>query len=104
MPKILELKEIDGELWCRVGTPPDFESGAALWTPGEQRENYQAGLKRAAEICGDHNTNYQNRREMLPEDDERALVERGILIACSGVVKKLEQAILKEIEGETGQS
>lgn len=35
MPRIAELREIDGEIWCRVGTPNDFPSGIALWTPDE---------------------------------------------------------------------
>ena len=52
MPKILEIKEIDGDIWCRVGTPGDFESGITLWTPDEQREKFHEGLKWAAEIAG----------------------------------------------------
>ena len=36
MPQILELKEINGEIWARIGKPPDFPSGVALWTPDEQ--------------------------------------------------------------------
>ncbi len=51
MPKILEIKEINGNIWCRVGTPGDFESGITLWTPDEQREKYHEGLKRGAEIA-----------------------------------------------------
>jgi len=35
MPKIAELREIDGEMWCRVGVHGDFPSGIALWTPDE---------------------------------------------------------------------
>lgn len=35
MPRILDLKEIDGAVWARVGEPGDFPSGIALWTPDE---------------------------------------------------------------------
>lgn len=42
MPQILEIKEIDDELWVRVGKPGDFESGIALWTPQEQEANEKA--------------------------------------------------------------
>lgn len=35
MPKIMELKEIDGELWARIGIPLEFPNGVALWTPNE---------------------------------------------------------------------
>lgn len=35
MPKITEIREIDGEIWCRVGKTGDFPSGIALYTPDE---------------------------------------------------------------------
>ncbi len=35
MPRIAELREINGEVWCRVGHPDDFPSGIAIWTPDE---------------------------------------------------------------------
>lgn len=35
MPRIAELREIDGEIWCRVGVPGNFPSGIGLWTPDE---------------------------------------------------------------------
>ncbi len=37
MPKALELSEIDGELWVRIGKPGDFPSGVEPWTPDEQK-------------------------------------------------------------------
>ena len=43
MPKILELREIDGAVWCRVGVIGEFGNGIALWTPEEQREKYNEG-------------------------------------------------------------
>lgn len=43
MPRIAELREIDGEIWCRIGKPGDFPSGIALWTPDEvERERQEA--------------------------------------------------------------
>lgn len=39
MPRILEMKEIDGELWCRIGTPGEFDSGVALYTPDEYKKD-----------------------------------------------------------------
>ncbi len=45
MPQILEMKEIDGELWCRVGKPGEFPNGVALWTPKEQEKNYNRGFR-----------------------------------------------------------
>jgi len=35
MPQIAQIKEIDGEVWVRVGVPGDFPSGITLWTPEE---------------------------------------------------------------------
>ena len=57
MPQILDLKEIDGELWACVGLPGDFPSGVALWTPEEQQANYVEGLRDAAEECRRHGEN-----------------------------------------------
>lgn len=47
MPKIVELKEIDGVLWARLGAVGDFPSGVALWTPEEQRAQFDAGYRAA---------------------------------------------------------
>lgn len=47
MPKILEIKDMDGELWVRVGKPGEFESGIALWTPEEQQANFKSGYNMA---------------------------------------------------------
>lgn len=51
MPKILELKAIDGELWCRVGKLGEFESGISLWTPEDQqwhhKDSYKSGFEDA---------------------------------------------------------
>ena len=63
MPRILELREIDGEIWARVGVPGDFPSGVSLWTPDEQ-------------------TNHRNHAiEITPE-----MIEAGIneLLSCDG--------------------
>ena len=51
MPKILELKEIDGEIWARIGKvePPDFPSGVALWTPDEQARVKKLAVRDAIE-------------------------------------------------------
>lgn len=43
MPKITDIKEIDGEIWCCVGKPGELESGIAIWTPKEQWKNYTSG-------------------------------------------------------------
>ncbi len=43
MPKIAEIKEIDGEVWVCIGKLEDHESGVALWSPTEQKLNYQSG-------------------------------------------------------------
>lgn len=47
MPKIAEIKEIDGEIWVRVGKPGEFKNGIAIWTPEEQewqrKDSYKAG-------------------------------------------------------------
>jgi hypothetical protein len=47
MPKIAEIKIVDGEVWCKVGTPGEFENGVALWTPEEQERNYRSGYNDA---------------------------------------------------------
>lgn len=44
MPKIAELREIDGQIWCRVGKPDDFPSGIALWTPDEVEREKRAAV------------------------------------------------------------
>ena len=51
MPKILELKEIDGKIWARIGkiNPPDFPSGVALWTPDEQAREKKLATYNAIE-------------------------------------------------------
>ncbi|KKK83372.1 hypothetical protein LCGC14_2794050 [marine sediment metagenome] len=51
MPKILELKEIDCELWARIGTVGDFPSGIALWTPDEQRRVKWLATRDEREEC-----------------------------------------------------
>jgi len=43
MPRILEIKEIENELWVRVGKPGDFPSGVSLWTTEEERAKYRSG-------------------------------------------------------------
>lgn len=50
MPKIADMREIDGELWCKV--PTSEPSGVALWTPEEQEQNYQSGRNDALyDVC-----------------------------------------------------
>ena len=45
MPRILEFKAIDGEVWCRIGVPDiDFPSGVALWTPEEQKRERELAV------------------------------------------------------------
>ena len=45
MPKILEIKEIDGAAWVRIGVPGEFSNGVSLYTPDEvEREKRQAVL------------------------------------------------------------
>ena len=66
MPTILELKEIDGEVWARVGKPGDFPSGAALWTPDEQEAARQAVILEAVAVV-------QEARE-TGETDHRSII------------------------------
>lgn len=51
MPKIAEIREIDGELWVRIGKLEDHQSGIAIWSPGEQesytKEAYDSGWEDA---------------------------------------------------------
>ena len=63
MPEILELKEIDGEIWARVGNPPDFPSGVALWTPDEQARERKLAARDAIKAI----------RELTTEQIDRAL-------------------------------
>ncbi len=53
MPKILELKEIDLELWVRIGTVDDFPSGIALWTPDEQQRIKWLATRDEREACAE---------------------------------------------------
>lgn len=45
MPKIAELRDIEGEVWCRVGKPGEFANGIALWPPQEQEAKYREGYR-----------------------------------------------------------
>lgn len=45
MPRILEIREIDGDCWVRVGKPPEFESGCSIWTPKEADDKYREGYR-----------------------------------------------------------
>lgn len=51
MPKIAEIKEIDGDVWVRIGKPGEFESGIAIYTPeeykSERRSSYNFGYDMA---------------------------------------------------------
>lgn len=51
MPKIAEIKEIDGEVWVRIGKLEDHESGIAIYTPAEykkeRKSSYNFGYAKA---------------------------------------------------------
>ncbi len=53
MPKILELKVIDSELWVRIGEVGDFPSGIALWTPDEQQQVKKLATRDEREACAE---------------------------------------------------
>lgn len=42
MPKIAEIKEIDGQIWVRADIST-LDNGSAWWSPDEQRKNYVDG-------------------------------------------------------------
>jgi len=35
MPRLLELREINGDLWARIGKPGEFPSGVSILTEEE---------------------------------------------------------------------
>lgn len=45
MPKIAEIREIDGEVWVRIGKAGEFENGITLWTPEEVERKYEEGVR-----------------------------------------------------------
>ena len=47
MPRIAEIRDIDGDVWVRVGKPGEFPDGITLWTPEERKDNYLSGIKDA---------------------------------------------------------
>ena len=51
MPKILEIKEIDGAAWVRIGKPGEFSTGVALWTPDEQQRVKWLATRDEREAC-----------------------------------------------------
>lgn len=51
MPRILEVRDIDGELWVRVGKPEDFLSGVTLWTLTEKKDFRNSVLKHAVQVA-----------------------------------------------------
>ncbi len=69
MPKIAELKEIGGDIWCRVRKPGEFESGIALWTPVEQAAYRKMTLLEAADVL-------QQARQGEIDTDLRSLIHR----------------------------
>ncbi len=60
MPKIAEIREIDGEVWVRVGKAGEFPSGITLWTPEEEKKKYQDGWHDAVEAMNDAVANMEN--------------------------------------------
>lgn len=44
MPRIAEIKEIDGHIWVRADIP-NLENGSAWWSPAEQEANYKEGYR-----------------------------------------------------------
>ncbi len=80
MPKILELKEIDCELWARIGTVGDFPSGVALWTPDEQQRVKKLATIDEREACAD-------------------LVEAATLDGCSEFRARVASEIRARSEG-----
>ena len=53
MPIILEIKEIDGDIWCRIGKPGEFESGVEILTPDEQKKAYSKAYNHGFGDCGE---------------------------------------------------
>lgn len=55
MPRILELKEIDGAMWARLDLDLNSASPVGLYTPEEEREirrsERNAALEEAAETA-----------------------------------------------------
>jgi hypothetical protein len=45
MPRIMELRVVDEELWAKIGRPEDFPSGVSLWTPEEQIQADKDAIK-----------------------------------------------------------
>lgn len=48
MPRILELKEIDGHLWAKLPTPVEMPSSVHLWTEDETK---QAKISAIHDFC-----------------------------------------------------
>ena len=44
MPRIAEVKEIDGHIWVRADIT-NMENGSAWWSPEEQEKNYREGYR-----------------------------------------------------------
>lgn len=53
MPKILQLKVIDGEVWAQIDMPTGGKS-VTLWTLDEQAKNRNDALEDAARLADDH--------------------------------------------------
>ena len=64
MPKLAEIKEIDGEVWVRIGKPGEFPSGIALWAPAEQKAVIEAEREACAEIALAIDSNRGNEKEI----------------------------------------
>lgn len=51
MPQIAEIKEIEGEIWVRIGKMENHESGIAIWAPKERQDHarlhYNLGYEEA---------------------------------------------------------
>lgn len=44
MPRIAEIREIEGEIWVRADIRK-IENGSAWWSPNEQKAKYQEGFR-----------------------------------------------------------
>ncbi len=83
MPQILELREIDGDIWARVGKPPDFPSGVALWTPAEQAHERKLAARDAIEAMW----------EPTPE----MIIKGDCCEGADGVAEAVWQAMIDEM-------
>lgn len=94
MPKIAEIKEMDGEVWVRVGQLSG-DGSVAIREDAEvekhAKEHYQAGLEAAARVCDQYGAAARNTHRYFEQEgkDDIAATWNGGATACEQLAEDI---------------